>query len=148
LKTRYKAKISQLAIDGFVTWQYTQSTITETSSQRRHTIGTQLIYTPFHTGSAVLKLLLHSFSITPSAQFSGRRFTDTSNDALYALPHFFLYNTAFGYQTLVKQHRFNFSFSVKNLTNINYQLYAARAMPGRNYSFQINYQLNLTRNTK
>ena len=71
----------------------------------------------------------------------GGRYTDASNSSVYALDPFVLTDLSMSNDWSPGRHRMNFCFLIKNLFDVSYQLYSGRAMPGRNYTLKISYQL-------
>jgi outer membrane receptor protein involved in Fe transport len=100
------------------------------------------MYTPVHTATGYLQTNVKKYSFNVSAQYSSRRFTDSSGSTLYALDAYALINIYASRFWIVNHHRFDLGLSAKNITNVDYQLYGGRAMPGINYSIQLTYQLN------
>jgi vitamin B12 transporter len=141
IKIVSKLKTGDLHFTSGASYQFTKSTTQQAPANEQHLINKQLIYTPQHTSSAFGQLAWKTFSSDFSAQYSGLRFTTSDNSTTYALPAFVLINASVGKYWQMGHHRFDFSFSVKNILNAEYQTYEGRAMPGRNYNFQISYQL-------
>jgi iron complex outermembrane receptor protein len=99
-----------------------------------------LIFTPIHAANVVQGVQVGKWSIQAFAQYSGRRFTEGSNDPLYSLAPFVLADLSVGRIFLAGRHGFDIQVSVRNIFNTDYQLYAGRAMPGRYFNLQLNYQ--------
>jgi outer membrane cobalamin receptor len=95
-----------------------------------------------HTAAGYVKVNWTNYLFIVGAQFSGKRYVDFSNSELYALPAYALVNFSAARSWTIKQHRMDISFSIHNLANKDYQQYSGRAMPGRNYTIKLNYQLN------
>jgi vitamin B12 transporter len=129
-----------------ISYQFTKSTTVRAPVNEQYVIDKQLIYTPQQAGSAFGQMHWKSFSIDFSTQYSGVRFTTSDNSTAYQLPEFAMLNASVGKFWQVNQHRFDFSFAVKNISNTDYQMYAGRAMPGRNYNFQLSYLLKTKTN--
>ncbi len=142
VKLSFRQKINEITIIPMFTYQFTKSVTTQAPTTEQYTIGKQLIYTPQYTASGYVQLIWKKFSSDFSAQYSGKRYTDAGNSDTYALPSFALFNVSLGKFWLSNHHRFDLRVSVRNLLNLDYQLYASRAMPGRNYNLQFTYQLN------
>lgn len=141
VKANAKQRLGNLMITSGISYQFTKSTTIRAPKEEEYVMGKQLIYTPRHTGSAFGQMCWRTLSIDFSAQYSGVRFTTPDNSLAYQLPVFALVNTSVGKFWQINRHRFDFSFSVKNIFNTEYQTYANRAMPGRNYNFQLLYQI-------
>ncbi len=135
-------KFKELVIIPWATYQFTRSITTKAPTSKQNTIDKQLIYTPQHTATSYLQFELRKYSADFSAQYSGKRCTDTGNSETYALPAFILLNASVGKYWALDRHRFDLRLSVKNILNLDYQLYSSHAMPGRNFNIQLNYQLN------
>jgi iron complex outermembrane receptor protein len=129
-----------------ISYQFTKSTTVRAPVNEQYVIDKQLIYTPQQAGSAFGQMHWKSFSIDFSTQYSGVRFTTSDNSTAYQLPEFAMLNASVGKFWQVNQHRIDFSFAVKNFSNTDYQMYAGRAMPGRNYNFQLSYLLKTKSN--
>ncbi|HEV8515347.1 MAG TPA: TonB-dependent receptor [Cyclobacteriaceae bacterium] len=142
VKISLRQKIDKVTIIPMLTYQLTKSISTQAPADEQYTIDKQLIYTPRHTASGYVQLIWKKTLFDISAQYNGKRYTDSSNSDTYALPAFALLNASIGKFWISNQHRFDFRLAVKNLLNTDYQLYAAHAMPGRNYNLQFTYQLN------
>jgi vitamin B12 transporter len=142
VKLSLRQKINKATIIPMLTYQFTKSITKQAPDNEQYTIDKQLVYTPRHTASAYVQLIWKKTSADISAQYNGKRYTDSSNSDTYALPAFVLLNASIGKFWVSNQHRFDFRFAVKNLLNLDYQLYSGRAMPGRNYNLQFTYQLN------
>ncbi len=142
VKASLRQKISSLTIVPMLTYQFTKSVATQAPADQQYTIGKQLIYTPQNTASGYMQLIRKKISADISAQYNGKRFTDAGNSDAYALPAFVLCNASVGKYWIADRHRFDLRVSVKNIFNLDYQLYASRAMPGRNYNIQFTYLLN------
>jgi iron complex outermembrane receptor protein len=136
-----RLKIQNIVIVPMISYQFIRSITTQAPATQQYTINKQLIYTPQHTANGYLQFALKKYSSDISAQYSGRRYTDSGNSETYALPAFILLNASIGKYWTLDQHRLDIRLSVKNILNLDYQLYSGRAMPGRNFNIQINYQL-------
>ncbi|MBA4057148.1 MAG: hypothetical protein C0490_20715, partial [Marivirga sp.] len=70
------------------------------------------------------------------------RFTEASNSPVYALDPFVLVDFSVGQLWKLRRHALEANVIIKNLFDTSYQMYSGRAMPGRNYTLKILYQLN------
>lgn len=122
-------------------YQLTRSITEKAGRAEASSIGKQLIYTPVHTASAMAATHFKKWTANIFLQYSGKRFTESSNTAIYSLRPFVLADLSFGRSFISAQHVFNIQAAVKNILNTNYQLYSGLAMPGRYYNLQITYQL-------
>ena len=137
-----QAVIGVVMIRAKLSYQYTQAITLETDDTDAAAVGKQLIYTPIHTGSGTVSAVYKTWSANAYLQYSGKRFTESSNSAVYALDPFVLTDLSLNKSWTRNQHDFTLSFQVKNLFDKTYQLYAGRAMPGRNFNLKISYHLN------
>lgn len=126
-------------------WQYTSSVTTKAPANEEYSLGKQLMYTPMHTASAYLSFTKSKWTTAASLQANGKRFTETSNSEIYALPFFALADCSLSRSFIFDRHRFDVRVSIKNIFDVEYQLYSGRAQPGRNYALQLVYQLNKTK---
>lgn len=141
-KLSIREKINGVIIIPMITYQYTKSVTTKAPANEQYTVGKQLIYTPQHTASGYVRVVWKKISVDISAQYNGKRYTDSGNSEVFALPAVMLLNASMGKSWSCHQHQFDLRIAVKNMLNLDYQFYAGRAMPGRNYNFQITYQIN------
>ncbi len=132
----------EYVLRGKINYQFARSITKETHAADQSAIGKQLTYTPVHTVSATIGSTFKTWSSSFFLQYSGTRYTEASNSAVYALDPFVLVDFSIGKLWTPKRHGVEFQLQVKNLLNTNYQLYSGRAMPGRNYSIKVLYQLN------
>jgi vitamin B12 transporter len=145
-KLSWQKNIGAVKIIPMGTYQFTTSVTTKALSPDEYTIGKQLIYTPRHTAAGNIQALFKKYSAGFCVQYNSERFSDFSNADLFALPQVVLMNVSAGRFWVVGRHRIETIASVRNITAQEYQLYENRAMPGRNYTFQLTYQLNRKQN--
>ncbi|MBL0742356.1 TonB-dependent receptor [Chryseolinea lacunae] len=136
-----RVKIGPVVLQGKVAYQFTQAITEKTDNTDIASVGKQLIYTPVHTGSGTFGVLYGTWSLNMFLQYSGTRFTDAANAAMYALDPFLLADMSLNKSYAHGQHGFDFSVQLKNVFATDYQLYSGRAMPGRNINFKISYHL-------
>jgi vitamin B12 transporter len=139
-RIRWQKSIGRLVLIPVFSYQFASSVTREDNDVR--TIGKQLIYSPKHIIASYLQLRYKTYSAMATVQFNGKRYTEPTNTDDYALDPFTVINFSIGKSWDVSRHQFNLLASVRNLFNQDYRLYAARAVPGRNYSIQLTYQLN------
>lgn len=138
----YRQNIGQLLLNAKLSYQLTQSIITKAPESEANTIGKQLTFTPIHTASGFLHINYRKWDVLLAGQFSSERFTTPTNTSQFALQAYTLFDVSVGRSFQYLRNQFDARISVKNILNQEYQLYSARAQPGRNFSIQINYQLN------
>jgi iron complex outermembrane receptor protein len=131
-----------LSASGTLNYALTHSITKETHASNQSEVGKQLIYTPVHTGSAILDSNYKTWSATLYFQFTGTRFTEAANSPVYALDPFALVDFSVGKSWSFQRHHLGVYAIVKNLLDTPYKLYSGRGMPGRNYTFKLTYKLN------
>jgi vitamin B12 transporter len=122
-------------------YELTRSITSKASESEIATVGKQLIYTPIHKGNGSLIAKFRTWSANLFIQYSGQRFTEASNASLYALKPFALADVSIEKVFSKNRNEFRLQFTMRNLSNQNYQLYSGRAMPGRYFNVTIHYQL-------
>jgi vitamin B12 transporter len=137
----WKWKTGKFSQQFRISYQFTKSTTAEAVESEAASIGKQLIYTPLHTASGFILSRFDNWSSNLFLQYSGKRFTEASNSALYELDPYLLVDVSIGRLLAKGRHIFNAQFVIKNLFNIEYQQYSAHALPGRSYNFSMRYQL-------
>jgi iron complex outermembrane receptor protein len=147
-KMHSKVKMGGTTVAPMATYQLTRSVTTEAVPSEQYTVGKQLIYTPKSVASLYLQLSRGTYSADFSAQYSGVRFTEAGNSPIYALPSLVVCNLSAGKHVTIRRHALDLRLSARNIFNSDYQLYAGHAMPGRNYTLQLTYQLKSTSNEK
>jgi vitamin B12 transporter len=145
-KVGWKKSIGDVKVMPMVTYQFTRSVTSEALPAEQYALGKQLIYTPRHTAAGNLHATFKKYSAGFYLRYNSKRFTDFSNADLFALPHFVTMDLSAGRFWIVGRHRLDAIASVRNITDQQYQLYEGRALPGRNYTFQLTYQLNRKQN--
>ncbi len=106
-------------------------------------IGNQLPFVPSHQAGLNLNAAMMKWHVNSSVAVTGSRFTLVDNDVL--LDPYATWDAEVGRQFNLKQSLFAASFKVSNLLNTRYENLPFRPMPGRSYSFRLNYALNKNR---
>ncbi|MFY0672123.1 MAG: TonB-dependent receptor [Bacteroidia bacterium] len=99
------------------------------------TEGSQLNYVPYHKLNQFISVRRNSLLFTWHYQMVGERFTNADNSE--SLPAYHLNNVIINYS----RKSMDFSFEINNIFNVDYESTIAIPMPGRNFSFTINYKL-------
>ncbi len=112
-------------------------------SDEAHAAGKQLPYTPLHRYTIFSNVKYGNWYWQGNLNHTGLRFENTNNidDVLNAIPPYSLFDSSLAKKIAIKKASLFISLSVQNILNKNYQNYLFRAMPGRNYSIKIKYQL-------
>lgn len=142
-----RINMSTVTLKLHAAYEFTRSIVQATDEVDKRIIGKQLIYTPQHTGTASLTTVFKSWSLMIFNQFTGIRYGDDFNDKLYSLEPFILTDASVSKTFSLNRHVASLQFTARNVFNINYQLYAARTMPGSNYSLAFTWQLNQKQST-
>ncbi|MCD6354314.1 MAG: TonB-dependent receptor [Prolixibacteraceae bacterium] len=99
----------------------------------------QMNYVPKQMGNASFGLKYKKWLFLTDGQFTGRRFTD---DFGRELPANFIANCTVGHKISLQKHQLDFTFSLNNVFNADYQNEKYYAMPGRFFRFSIKYNFN------
>jgi len=129
-------------VQNSINFNYTYSRTTDESTLARieNTQGRQLIYIPLHHANLVYKLQFKNWQLVYTIVYTGKRNTSLNEQEFYgfALPAYALHH--FSINKAWKS--FSISFQINNLLDKDYQAIRWRAMPGRNFSFALRYQVN------
>jgi iron complex outermembrane receptor protein len=102
-------------------------------NQNDNTTDRQLIYTPFYSYNAVMRIEWKKIFINSETQYIGKRYTNTTNTRY--MPSYQLIDVSSGLVLNTNKKQYVLQFSVCNIFDINYQAIAWQPMPGRNYEF-------------
>ncbi len=141
-----KFNAARFIFHGNAAYQFTRSVTRKTLDPVQDVVGKQLIYTPVHTGSASFGSTFETWTSGIYAQYSGKRFTEAANSSVYALDPFVLFDFSVGKAWTFDRHVLDASATIKNIFDTSYMMFSGRAMPGRNYSLKILYNLNPRKN--
>ncbi len=122
------------------TLAYLFSKTTSISSDIPEEKGMQLPYTPLHSGSFHTRMSYKSWTINPALNYTGRRYTTSFQDR--DLPAYALVDIRFGKVFQWQEQALHFGLAINNITDKVYQNYEYRAMPGRNFTVSIKYNIN------
>ncbi|SMD43276.1 iron complex outermembrane recepter protein [Aquiflexum balticum DSM 16537] len=125
----------KLGLSGNYAWNraINQTNISENDRSK----GKQLPYTPEHKFQSMISIEKGDFSSFLNTQRVGERFAATDNVA--KLNPYQLWDMGVDYRwTLGGRLSGNLGAQVNNLFNTDYQVLRLRAMPGRNYQFNLN----------
>ena len=128
----------KLGLSGNYAWNRTinQTNISENDRSK----GKQLPYTPGHKIQSMISIEKGDFISFLNTQWVGERFVATDNAS--KLDPYQLWDIGANYQwSLGKKLSGNLGAQINNLFNTEYQVLRLRAMPGRNYQFNINIAL-------
>jgi len=134
----YKNKNIETGISAY--YNYTISTIVETSASLKNSIGKQLIYVPLHNLSASINFRWKTISFAYIQSYTGKRFTTSDNN--YSLPAYSIGNTVLNYNLRLKKFGIGLGFRINNIWNSSYQALAYRPMPGRNFNISLTFKFS------
>ncbi len=109
-------------------------TVNLSNTERR-----DLPYTPRHTGALLQKINFNSWQAIINHQYTGERFITADNAQM--LPAFYELNLGLSYQFSWNGTKIIAQANVHNVSNVMYQNMNLRAMPGRNYTFNLTIEL-------
>jgi outer membrane cobalamin receptor len=103
--------------------------------------GKYIPYIPQEIISANLTLNIDDFSILTNYYYNSYRYYMPDNSLSSLLPSYFTLDVSVNYRLKLKANNLNFKLSANNLLNENYQIIRNFPMPGRNFLFSINYEM-------
>ena len=121
-------------------YAYTRSVQKASYLPNEEPANKQLVYTPLHTASGLVRFSYQTWEITFNPTFTGLRFTDAENEI--ALPAYSLLHVYLSKQFIAGKCRFQLIGRINNLTNVIYQNLQYYATPGRNYNVSLRFNLN------
>lgn len=129
----YELKIIHADISIHGNYSFTQSTnIQSGNDQGEEITGNQLIYIPKHLASIKVLVSFRRFTLSCSQSYTGIRYTTPENDNW--LPSYLISNARIEKNFLLKKLSINLFINTLNIFNVQYQVIAYRAMPGRYFS--------------
>ncbi|HTX87645.1 MAG TPA: TonB-dependent receptor [Bacteroidales bacterium] len=117
------------------TYNFCRSTYEKTAIPGDSSVGNQQMYIPVHTFNITLTLAKWNFYLTYNNSYTGRRYTDPSNETY--MPAYDLSNIIFGKNFHLKKFILSLQLQVNNLFDLDYQSIANRPMPGRNFALTV-----------
>ncbi len=138
---KYQLRAFEFTLNG--NYVFTRTTNESDNLMANDSKGKQLIYIPLHKASTLFGTRYRNFYLDFMWNFTGERFTTSSNEyTRHKLPYYSLCDLTIGkkiYLGKIKKTAFDIQFKINNLFNVDYQAILWRAMPGRNYQFQIKF---------
>lgn len=108
-------------------------------SENDRSKGNQLPYTPEHKFQSIINVGKGTFSTFLNYQRVGERFSGT--DGSGRLESYQLWDMGGNWNWSIRKIEGNVGLQINNLFNKEYQVMPLRAMPGRNYQFNINIKI-------
>ena len=133
----YKSKV---AIKTIANYSYTLSTNQDSYYPDDMSVGKQLIYTPKNLANILFIINYKKINFSTNFNYTGKRFTSTSNYGVFALNPYYLVDLAVSRNININKLKSKISFKVYNLTNNQYQAILYRPMPGINFSLNFSIQ--------
>jgi iron complex outermembrane receptor protein len=118
----------------------TRATVSSVLLERDLSLGKQLIYTPVHQARVYVQARRGRAMLGYQHSFTGRRFTATDNSA--ALPAFQLGAVSGSWGFVLGKNTLQAGLRIDNLYGTRYQVMENRAMPGRNFTFSLDFFFN------
>lgn len=121
-------------------YSYTLSTTEESAIANDYSLGKQIPYVPRYQVKINLGYTKNQFDINYVYAYTGYRFV-TTDESAYLLPYN-THNIFTSWKTHIhKNQEILVNFKVNNILNKSYESIIGRFMPGRNYSFGLNFRL-------
>jgi vitamin B12 transporter len=138
---QYNGKQIKLFSNFKTSYVLSENTASELNSDA--SLNKQLIYVPLYTGQFNYGVTYKKTTLMLNHTYTGYRYT--SSDHSQYLEPYFMHNVNLSYQINFKKVNVDLQFQINNLLNTNYQVLAARPMPGIHYrggivfNFKSNY---------
>jgi len=100
----------------------------------------QLVYMPGIVVNQSIRITWKGFSGNYTLNHTGKRYTTTDNSRY--LPGYLVQDIALSKTILLSRSAFRMQLNVNNLANKYYQVIAWQPMPGRNFSFSLQYRFS------
>lgn len=122
-----------------INYAFTRTTNQKTWLPNDASQGKQLIYIPMHKANSLFSTTYKSWSGTWAYNYTGLRYTTSSNEGdAYLLPGFGLHQASLGKRwKLIGNVYLDCKLQVHNVLNTSYQEILWRPMPGRHYLFLV-----------
>ena len=141
---RHHFKISQSSHEIMMSYNHSFTEIIKGFEDMKPFEGRQMPLTPQNLISCNWNITYKEAAATISGNYTGER---TSSDIFDKLEEYFLLDLFLRYKLIFskkqnnRQHTLLFGAQIKNLLNTNYQSLPFRAMPGRNFSLSVTWEL-------
>ncbi|MEQ9102974.1 MAG: TonB-dependent receptor [Imperialibacter sp.] len=140
LSVGHEWSVGKWVLTNGINYKLTVSQIRAGYSGDDSNIGHQLPYVPLHHGNWSFGLQTEPWHFNSQVSFYGSRYTLVDNDI--NLNAYALWNLETGRQIQAGKSLFALSIKVDNVLGTRYENLQYRPMPGRSFSFQLNYTLN------
>jgi iron complex outermembrane receptor protein len=141
--TSYQLNLKHIKLFSNFKTSYVLSENTASAMNSDASLNKQLIYVPMYAGQLNYGITYHKATIMLNHTYTGYRYT--SSDHSQYLEPYFMHNVNLSYRFNFTKMSIDLQFQINNLLNTNYQVLAARPMPGINYrggilfNFKSNY---------
>ena len=123
---------------------------THTTSENKNDVvygsasyGKQLIFIPFYLYNLLFDAEYCHWYMNYSLNYTGNRYTTSSNDPGSLLPRYILNNTAVGKTYALANYKIDLQLQINNIFNVQYEPIRGMAMPGIN--FELLFRLNFNK---
>ncbi len=121
---------------------FTRSTVAAVYDESQSSqVGKQLIYTPLVSAALVSHCSWSKLTLGAIVRWTGRRFTTTDNDPAYALPGYLLVHLQVSSRFRFLGQQWQGHATLRNALGTDYELIAARPMPGRHVQVGLRWYL-------
>lgn len=123
---------------------YTRTTDESMQANLDGVSGRQLIYIPVHQGNAFLYLDYHNYYLRWNMTAAGQRTTSYNDihEVNNTLPAYMLNDLSIGRLVKLSRTRLELRLRVNNMFDVDYQVLALRAMPGRYYEVFLTFSID------
>lgn len=136
MNLKYSRKFGKFDLSANANYAFTRTSNMKPTLEGDQSYNRQLIYIPIHKFNASADLRAFGFFVNYSFNFTGERFTTSSNENVrHTLPQYCIHNIAVGKQLK----GFEIQARIDNLFDADYQAILWRAMPKRNYQLIFKY---------
>ncbi len=104
--------------------------------------GKQLIFIPMYLYNLLFNTEYHHWYLNYSLNYTGNRYTTSSNDPESLLPRYLLNNAALGKTFYLAKYKSDLQLQVNNLFNTQYEPIRGMAMPGINFELLLRINFN------
>ena len=105
-------------------------------------IGNQLVFTPKHESGTTLRLTWHSYNLSLINNYTGRQYTDDSNNEYYALKAYNIANVWLSKDLPLKRLTILVMFEMNNLFDSQVSARPGYPLPGRNFKAGFTIRFN------
>ncbi len=139
LTTEGNYSMGSVKLKANINYAYNQARNQTRINSNDRSFGKQLPYTPLHKMQWNVRAQKDDFEVFINQVYTGERYDTSDNESIVA--PFTLWNTGINYQWTFFKFSGNVGMQIFNVLNEQYQTMKLRAMPGRNYQINLNFNL-------